>query len=305
VNLNRSNTSANTFGIPAGLGTLLGIKSDRTYNVKNIAAYLGPNNELPNRRSNFLWGSNGLTGANILANGIYVSLAGVPGSDAAWGTAPFEPQYLKLYDVTPPPSVLGAPTVTPPYSVPGSATRYTTDGTATVSWAAVADTEELTPRYRITVRRQNNTVVSNLETGNTSADLFGLAAGESYTFTVTALNPNDPNQTSAASTTSGSIVSLTATGDDDGDGQSNAAELVAGTDPQNASKRFSIESITRPSANSLTITWTPVAGRTYRVEAKNALGSETWVPIATGLTSGSHTENSLTESARFYRVVVE
>ena len=45
VNLSRSNTSANTFGIPSSLGTLLGIKSGRTYNVRNIAAYLGPNNE--------------------------------------------------------------------------------------------------------------------------------------------------------------------------------------------------------------------------------------------------------------------
>ncbi|NDD82387.1 MAG: hypothetical protein EBZ53_07495, partial [Verrucomicrobia bacterium] len=69
VNLNRSNTSANTFAIPSGLGTLLGINPGRTYNARNIAAYLGPNNEYSNRRTRFLWGSNGISGANILSNG--------------------------------------------------------------------------------------------------------------------------------------------------------------------------------------------------------------------------------------------
>jgi len=305
VNLNRSNTSANTFGIPAGLGTLLGIKSDRNYNVKNIAAFLGPNNELPGRRSSFLWGSNGLTGAQILANGIYVSLAGVPGSDAAWGTAPFEPQYLKLYDVTPPPSVASAPSVTPPFSVPGSSTNYTANGSATISWSAANDPEGLAPLYRVTVRKGDDTVISTVETNTTSALISGLTAGDSYTFAVTALNPHDPNQAATASTASGSIVSLVAGGDDDGDGQSNAAELVAGTNPQDPTKRFSVGNITRPSANSITITWTPVVGRTYKVEATSSLTSSSWLPIAVGQTTGSFTENSVSSTARFYRVVVE
>jgi len=305
VNLNRSNTSANTFGIPAGLGTLLGIKSNRTYNAKNIAAFLGPDNEFPNRRSNFLWGSNGITGANLLANGIYVSLPGVPGSDSAWGTSPFEPQYLKLYDVTPPPSVASTPSVTPPFSVPGSSTNYTANGSATISWPAANDSEGLAPLYRITIRRGDGTVFSTTETSATNAVLSGLTAGDSYTFTVTALNPHDPNQAATASTASGSIVSLVAGGDDDGDGQSNATELIAGTNPQDATKRFSVDSITRPSANSITITWTPVAGRTYRVEATSSLASPDWLPIATGRTTGSFTENSVSSTARFYRIAVE
>jgi hypothetical protein len=98
---------------------------------------------------------------------------------------------------------------------------------------------------------------------------------------------------------------LVAGGDDDGDGQSNAAELVAGTNPQDFTKRFSVDSITRPSANSITITWTPVAGRTYKVEATSSLTSSSWLPIAVGQTTGSFTENSVSSTARFYRVVVE
>jgi len=131
-----------------------------------------------------------------------------------------------------------------------------------------------------------------------------LTSGNSYTFTITALNPNDSSKTSAVSAASGSVVSLNPTGDDDGDGMSNAAELVAGTDPKNNQQNF-VASATRPSSNSVNITWTPVAGRTYRVEAATSLTSPTWVPLATGQTSGSYTENSVNSTARFYRVVVE
>jgi len=68
--------------------------------VKNLAAYLGAD---PNRRNYWLW-DGGIAGSNLLANGIYVSLNPVPTSAAGWTNAPFEAQYLKLYDVTPPPA---------------------------------------------------------------------------------------------------------------------------------------------------------------------------------------------------------
>lgn len=96
VNLTRSNNVANTFGIPSGLGTLLGLEANKLYNVRNIAAYLGPNNEYPNRRNQFLWNTP-RSGGDILANGIYVALNGVPTTDAGWVTNPHEPQYLKVY----------------------------------------------------------------------------------------------------------------------------------------------------------------------------------------------------------------
>ena len=305
VNLNRSNTSANTFGIPAGLGTLLGLKSDRTYNARNIAAYLGPNNEYPNRRGNFLWGSSGLSGASILANGIYVSLPGVPSSDAAWGTTPFEPQYLKVYDVTPPPAVSGAPSVTPPFTVPGSSTNFTANSNATVSWTSVTDPEGLVPIYRVSVKNSSGNVVSTQDVSSNSVSLSGLASGQAYTFTVTAVNPNDPSKISAASTNSTSVVSLNPSADDDGDGQSNAAELVAGTHPQNSQDKFSITNIFRPASNSVKIEWPQVSGRKYRVQANTNLTSTNWTALATNLSTNSFTESSVTGTARFYRVVVE
>jgi hypothetical protein len=304
VNLSRSNSSANTFGIPAGLGTLLGIKSDRTYNVKNIAAYLGPINELPDRRSNFLWGPNGLTGSHLLTNGVYVSLPGVPSTDSAWGTSPFEPQYLKLYDVTAPTNVSGSPTVQPAFTVPGSSSSFTSDGTTRLSWNAVTDAEGLSPVYQVTGRNSSGTVVSTTQVSSNSTTVTGLAPGSNYNFTVTALNPNDTSMAAAASVASASLVSLNPTADDDGDGMSNAAELVAGTNPQSASSNF-VASASRPSSNSVTVTWTPVAGRTYKVQATDNLASGAWNNLATGQTSGSYTENSVSSTARFYRVVVE
>ncbi len=74
-------------------GNVFGIRADHTYNVRNIAAIS------EQRRSDCLWGP-GRTGAEVLQNGIFVSLNRVPTDEAGWASAPFEAQYLKLIDVT-------------------------------------------------------------------------------------------------------------------------------------------------------------------------------------------------------------
>jgi hypothetical protein len=93
-------------------------------------------------------------------------------------------------------------------------------------------------------------------------------------------------------------------GDDDGDGQTNADELIAGTDPLNPSSRFQINTILT-SGSGFTITWTPVPGKIYTIEARENLSSGTWDPIATGLTSGTYTDPAISPSRRFYRLIVE
>jgi hypothetical protein len=289
VNLDRTTARQNTFAIPSGLGTLLGIKSGRTYNVRNIAAYLGPNGEYPTRRDSLLWEAAGRTGASILADGIFIGMKSVPSTDSAWESAPFEAQYLKLYDVTPPPAVSGSPT---------TSSSITANGTTTVSWGAVTDPEGLTPTYRVTASNG-----STVETTSTSVSFPGLTPG-AYTFTVTALNPNDPSKTSTPSSPSPSVRSLSSTGDEDGDGQTNADELIAGTDPLNANSRFEIETIVATPTGT-TLTWTRVVGRTYTVEARDDLSSGVWVPIANGLTNDTYTDSVISPSRKFYRLVVQ
>jgi hypothetical protein len=289
VNLDRTTARQNTFGIPSELGTLLGIKATRTYNVRNIAAYLGPNGEYATRRASLLWEAAGRTGASILADGIFIGMKSVPSTDDAWSTAPFEAQYLKLYDVTPPPSVAGTPTIS---------SSTTANGTTTVSWSAVTDPEGLTPTYRVTASNG-----STVETTSTSVSFPGLNPG-TYTFTVTALNPNDPSKTSIASISSPSVRSLAATGDEDNDGQTNADELIASTDPLNANSRFAIETILA-TPSGFTLTWTIVPGKTYTVEAREDLSSGTWVPVATGLTNGTYTDSVISPFRKFYRLKVQ
>ena len=75
----------------------LGIQSDHVYNVKNLAAYTGIDSQ---RRDVWQWATP-RSGKDLLTNGVYVHLNRVPVDAAAWKNAPWEPLYLKLYDVTP------------------------------------------------------------------------------------------------------------------------------------------------------------------------------------------------------------
>ena len=79
--------------IKAGQQNVFGISPDHTYNVKNIAALD------PQRRIRCLWGA-GRSGADLLQNGIFVSMKRVPTDEEGWAASPYEAQYLKLIDAT-------------------------------------------------------------------------------------------------------------------------------------------------------------------------------------------------------------
>jgi hypothetical protein len=93
-------------------------------------------------------------------------------------------------------------------------------------------------------------------------------------------------------------------GDDDGDGQTNADEVIAGTGPLNPSSRFAIKTI-EASPDGFTLTWTPVPGKTYTVEARENLSSGTWASVATNLTTGTYTDSHSLPSKKFYRLKVQ
>jgi hypothetical protein len=130
VNLDTANSHQATFdlNIIQNGSNLFGIQSNRTYNVKNLAAYTGAD---PGRSTYWLWngGTGGITGSNLLANGLPVSLNPVPTSNAGWTNAPFEAQYLKLYDVTPPDTL----------AAPATANSYSVGNSATFTWSALND----------------------------------------------------------------------------------------------------------------------------------------------------------------------
>jgi hypothetical protein len=175
--LDRNNPQGGTFdvNISQNGANLFGIQPGRIYNVKNISA----DTELdPNRRNYWLWGS-GIAGSNLLSNGIYVSLNPVPTSDAGW-TNPFEAQYLKLYDVTPPPA---------PASVgAGTTNTYIFTNVITFTWAAVNDPVGGIAGYHVWIgTTPGGANVFNAVVSGTSLTLTNAFGAHLYA-TVTAMN---------------------------------------------------------------------------------------------------------------------
>lgn len=98
--------------------------------------------------------------------------------------------------------------------------------------------------------------------------------------------------------------------DADGDGQSNAAEALAGTDPLNPSSKFQMTGVVKTNGNSIRVDWTTVGGHSYVVQTNGNLGTGTYhdlsLPIVVpgtieGATNYVHT-NGATTGTRFYRV---
>jgi len=292
INLDRDLPRGNVFGIPPNLGGLLGLRTDRSYNVKNIAAYIGRNGEYP-QRLGWLWPQN-RSGSDILANGVTVFLNAVPSTEEAWSTIPYEAQYLRVFDVTAPPPVAGVPEVAP----------FTVDGTVSVSWTTAEDPDGPDPLYLVKVYDGDGVEVDAFTTSATQATVEDLAFGGSYTFTVTAVNPHQPENASTVSTTSAPVRSLDPQADEDGDGMSNMAEAIAGTDPFDPGSILRAE-LEREAAE-VVVTWNTVSGRTYSVETRSDLVNGTWqtVPGAIGLTDGVFRVANPALTG-FYRVVVE
>jgi hypothetical protein len=102
-------------------------------------------------------------------------------------------------------------------------------------------------------------------------------------------NGLDPNATDAAL-------------DPDGDGQSNFQEYQAGTNPQSFASRLTLTGVARSGAN-ITISWSSVTGKNYRVRTSDNLQS--WSTAASSVpATGSTTSWSapVTDQRRFYRV---
>jgi hypothetical protein len=299
-NLDRNNTQSDNFKIPAGLAPLLGLKDGRTYNTRNPAAYVAQD---ATRSSSWLWGS-GITGANLKSAGFFVSLNRVPTTNEAWTTAPFEGQYLKLYDVTPPPS-----------STPQ--TNYYAIGSNLVfTWAPVSGADDNVTSYLVEIL-DGNAVVNSATVAGTSYTFTGAVVGTTYRARITAISSAGISSTTPGASDTGApnpasattaAIALAASGDQDGDGRSNLDEQTAGTNPLDATSLFKILSINR-SAPSVSVLFTSVIGKSYQLESSTSLQSLSWSPagsplVASGIESTLADPTGGSDTKRFYRIRV-
>lgn len=255
--------------------------------MKNLAAYPGAD---ANRRHTWLWPGGGAWGSNVLANGISVSLNKVPASAAAWTNAPFEAQYLKLFDVTPPP----APT-TP------IAAAYVIGTNVTFIWSGVTDSEGGIAGYHVLIgTTPGSSNVFNGVIATTSQTAAG-SAGQTLYARVASVN-NAGIASSWSAVTAGTIL-LAATADQDGDGMNNASEAVAATNPLDADSVLRLLSV----SPSQVLTWASISGQTYQVYfATNLLNA--FAPLSGTITASApistYQDAPATNAARWYRVWV-
>jgi Bacterial TSP3 repeat len=314
ANLDRNAVQSDNFKIPNALATHLGLQDSRTYNVKNIAAYENAGIGMGERRNNWLWGA-GYTGAQLKSAGFFLSLNRVPtmntsanSSDAAWNQRPFEAQYLKLHDVTPPPG-----------SAP-NASYYQIGTTGMFTWTSNAGVHDNIAEWRISIGTTpgGSDVANNLSLpGGTSGYNFTGTAGATYYATLTAISGAGVSSTSAGSDSGAPnsasqttpVILLSATGDQDGDGMTNAAEQTAGTNPLSQASVLKVTSSSRPSGTSFDITWSSVPGKIYRVQASTTLASNSFTDISGDIPASAGAKTSYSDVAanglwKFYRVRV-
>ena len=256
--------------------------------MRNIAAYTGYD---PNRRNYWLWAGGGTAGSNVLANGVFVSLNPVPGTDAGWTNAPFEAQYLKLYDVTPP-AAPAAPATPKPYALGTS---------ATFTWPALVDPDGGISAYHLIVG--TSPAGSDAFNATVSGTSVTVTNGIGTTLYARVSAINNAGIEGPFSPTSAGTILLDPNGDYDHDGMTSAAEDIAGTDPLDTSSVLRILSL----ANGNLLTWSSVSNRTYLVLATAGLATN-FVPIsgvvtATGPTA-SYLDSTPTDSCKFYRINV-
>ena len=289
-----------------------GIKPGRSYNVKNIAAYTAIRS---NRRDIWQWrvppydesaAPLPRLGSDILANGIYVAMNRVPTSDGGWSSSPYEAQYLKLDDVTPPPS----PSPQASYYILGNQGTFT--------WNSNAGPDDNVVSYQVTVRNSSGEVVSGgTVTDGSDAYAFSGTQGSVYYATLTATSAAGIASTSPGSSDSGAPNPASATtplmlldplADEDGDSQSNQEEALAGTSPLAAASVFKATA-TSISGGDVFVTVATVPGKTYQLETSTSLAPGSW--SATGETvTASSSSTILTHPGgagnprRFYRAKV-
>jgi hypothetical protein len=95
--------------------------------------------------------------------------------------------------------------------------------------------------------------------------------------------------------------------DNDGDGQTNLAEYIAGTDPRDGASSFRVDAAVRIPGG-VRITFTAQPGKTYTVQYRQNLTGGNWLKLADVPSQPSEQpvnvdDHSVVDVMRFYRVV--
>lgn len=94
----------------------------------------------------------------------------------------------------------------------------------------------------------------------------------------------------------------------DGDGQTDLAEYLAGTDPKNAASKLQVDRQLTVNGVNATVRWSAVAGKKYRVQYKDEV-TAAWLYLPGDVTAAGPTASKLddtitNQARRFYRVVL-
>jgi hypothetical protein len=209
-------------------------------------------------------------------------------------------------------------------SITPASPTTTNDLTANITSANDADGDPITFAYQW--QQSTNGVSFADMTDQTVATLPAnlTAAGDYYRVSIT---PNDGLADGQTFTTAALLVPADADGngvnddwelqyfgsigidpsaDPDGDGMSNLAEFLAGTDPTNNASAFFITSIGTSGSN-IVVNFTTVAGNRYELQRSEDATSGSWMPVAsnivgTGGTVAATEVGGATHANRIYRV---
>ncbi len=293
--------TSSTFDIRGGAGdplwSLLGLvnSGSRQYNIRNLAS--------SNASAN-VWGT-ARTGSDIHGSGIFVSLGG--GTVNPITNDGELAQFLKIVDVTPPPS-----------SAP-NASYYMIGSSGTFNWSSNAGPHDNITEWRISIGTTpgGSDIANNIAVpGGSTSHSFAGTAGTTYYATLTAVSGAGVSSTASQSDSGAPnpvsattpVILLSASGDQDGDGMTNGQEQIAGTNPLSQASALKVTSSSRPSASSFEINWSSVIGKTYRVQASNTLSPGSFTDISGDILAtaaiSSFTDTGAAGQWKFYRVLV-